>query len=354
MIADADDPAAPPPSPSAEEDAEDCADALSPSIRKLVRQYGVDVSSIRGSGPDGRLRIGDVMAALGGRSGLDAHERGSGEADALAAEPSDIGAPIDAVRATSDEPLGAAAEPDTGVHERAEAAAAFDATGGGAATTIFECDLAGIAAHRLRSRERGTELSVLSYFAVACARALDAVPEANGGHRAVHLGIDTILDGEERALLIRNARELTVEAVEGELRASANAARGGCGPESRDATGPGSRDAAGGESRDAAGAESRDATGRESRDATLRIVDYGAAGSVLALPTPLAEGHVASVGIGRPRRGIAVRRVEGEEVLRAATLCYVALTFRPAALTLARATAYLREVVRVVESWPRA
>src|SRR3970040_1568321 len=44
------------------------ADALSPSVRRLVRQYELDVTGIHGSGPHGRIRIADVMALIGGRT----------------------------------------------------------------------------------------------------------------------------------------------------------------------------------------------------------------------------------------------------------------------------------------------
>src|SRR5688572_26294303 len=49
-------------------------DSLSPAVRRLVRQFDLDITGIHGTGPEGRIRVGDVMGLLGGRT--DAGTRG--------------------------------------------------------------------------------------------------------------------------------------------------------------------------------------------------------------------------------------------------------------------------------------
>lgn len=294
MTSNHDDPDLP---PADDEDGEDASDSLSPSVRRLVKQYGLDVSAIRGSGPAGRIRVGDVLAALGGSV---QEEREPDDDESPAAAKDARAAPGSAIRAGVAVPFALPA------------------------TTVFECDLRAVAAHRRASRERGVEISVLSYFLFACTRALDAAPEANGPMAAVHVGIVTAIAGETRTVLIHNARELTLEGFEDELRAAGNAACAGLPPEG------------------------------EGGAATLRVHDYGAAGSVLALPLPLGEEGTASLGLGRPRRQLVVRRVEGEEVPRAATLCYLTLTFDPDSLSLERANRYLARLVQILELWPQS
>src|SRR5688572_33079882 len=49
-------------------------DSLSPAVRRLVRQFDLDITGIHGTGPAGRIRVGDVMGLLGGRT--DAGTRG--------------------------------------------------------------------------------------------------------------------------------------------------------------------------------------------------------------------------------------------------------------------------------------
>jgi len=43
-------------------------DTLSPAVRRLVRQFDLDVTGIHGTGPSGRIRVGDVMGLLAGRT----------------------------------------------------------------------------------------------------------------------------------------------------------------------------------------------------------------------------------------------------------------------------------------------
>ena len=86
--------------------------------------------------------------------------------------------------------------------------------------------------------------------------------------------------------------------------------------------------------------------------ATLLIHQHGASGSLIATPTPIGHGHAASLGLGRVRREIVVRNVNGEEAPRVAARCYVSLSFYPDRLDLRRANRFLAQLVRVLEQWP--
>lgn len=55
--------AAPAPAATASEDTGDGVTTLSPAVRRLVLEHGVDPSKIKGSGKDGRLTKEDVLAA---------------------------------------------------------------------------------------------------------------------------------------------------------------------------------------------------------------------------------------------------------------------------------------------------
>src|SRR5262249_10175249 len=43
-------------------------DALSPAVRRLVRQYDLDITGVYGSGPAGKIRVGDIIGMLDGRA----------------------------------------------------------------------------------------------------------------------------------------------------------------------------------------------------------------------------------------------------------------------------------------------
>jgi hypothetical protein len=73
---------------------------------------------------------------------------------------------------------------------------------------------------------------------------------------------------------------------------------------------------------------------------------------VLATPTPLGTGRVASLGVGRARREIVLRSIDGEETPRATTRCHLSLSFLPEHVTLRRANQFLAHTVRLLEQWP--
>ncbi len=54
--------------PASVEAAPNPSDTLSPAVRRLVRQFDLDITGIHGTGPAGRIRVGDVMGLLAGRT----------------------------------------------------------------------------------------------------------------------------------------------------------------------------------------------------------------------------------------------------------------------------------------------
>ena len=79
---------------------------------------------------------------------------------------------------------------------------------------------------------------------------------------------------------------------------------------------------------------------------------YGESGSLLATPTPIGAGHAASVGIGRVRREIVVRTVDGAETPRVAARCYLSLSFLADRVPLHHANRALAGAVAILEAWP--
>jgi hypothetical protein len=86
--------------------------------------------------------------------------------------------------------------------------------------------------------------------------------------------------------------------------------------------------------------------------ANLLVHHYGESGSVLATPTPLGAGHAASVGIGRIRREIVVRTIDGVEAPRVAARCYLSLSFLADRVPLHDANRMLAAAVAILETWP--
>lgn len=278
--------------------------ALSPAVRRLVRQYDLDVTGIHGTGPGGRIRVGDVIGLLGGRA----------ESAARPSEPR-------ASAAFADERPERAANARSRGAERAAAPAPTPAAA--PTCTVFECDLGRVLARRKRERlANNAEPLLTSYFVAACREALRAVPEAaaKDGPLPTRLGVLlAAVDGEVRTSVV-DADDPPLAALDERVRMFDRALRTG---------------------------------GNAALDTADLVVDnYGASGSLLMTPTPLGPGRAASVGIGRVRRAIVVKNADGEEAPRVAAVCYVTLTFQPERIAPHRANRFVAELVRVLEQWP--
>ncbi len=139
---------------------------LSPAVRKLVDENNLDPSAIAGTGKDGRLLKGDVLAAL---------EKGTGKS-----------APAPAARAPS-------APDDASREERIRmtrlrqtiARRLKDAQNTAAMLTTFnEVDMTAVMALRaeykdLFEKKHGVKLGFMGFFAKACITALQDIPAVN-------------------------------------------------------------------------------------------------------------------------------------------------------------------------------
>ncbi len=206
-------PAAPVPQQA---DSEDVAGAyVTPLVRKLAGEHGVDLGAVQGTGVGGRIRKSDVLAAA------------EVAADKAAAETSS--APPAAARSAagpSDKPVAAATAVATATHQRGKteplsrmrqviATRMVESLQISAQlTTVVEVDVTRIARLRQRAKaefeaREGVKLTFLPFFASAAIEALKAHPVVNSSidlerrevtfHDAEHLGIavDT-----ERGLLV--------------------------------------------------------------------------------------------------------------------------------------------------------
>jgi 2-oxoglutarate dehydrogenase E2 component (dihydrolipoamide succinyltransferase) len=210
-------PAPPAPGPSAGA-APRAAGPLSPAVRRLVTEHGLDPATIPASGKGGRLTKEDVLAHLERQNAAPA----PAAVPALPAAEGDEVVPMSRIRRRIAERL-----------VEAQRTAAI-------LTTFNEIDMAAVVALRARMRERfervhGVGLGFMSFFARACVLALRDVPIVNAEirgedivyHRAVHLGIAV---GTERGLVVpvvRNAERRSFAEIEREIARLAALAREG-------------------------------------------------------------------------------------------------------------------------------
>jgi 2-oxoglutarate dehydrogenase E2 component (dihydrolipoamide succinyltransferase) len=153
------------------------AQTMSPAVRRAVLEYGVDPSTIKGSGKDGRLTKEDVIAAAEARKG--------GAAPAPASAP----APAPALAAAAPVVSGGAGRSSERVkmtRMRQTIAKRLKAAQDNAAmlTTFNDCDMSAVIEARdkykdLFAKKHDIRLGFMGFFAKAACLALKDVPAVN-------------------------------------------------------------------------------------------------------------------------------------------------------------------------------
>ncbi|MGH2794659.1 MAG: dihydrolipoamide acetyltransferase family protein, partial [Actinomycetota bacterium] len=178
--------------------------ALSPLVRKLARENGVDLGEVKGSGRGGRITKQDVLAYLDQRG---AKPSKTGEIKTRTATPSRPAAESTSSYAV---PSGATEEvPFTRIRKAIAEHMRRSLDTSAHVTNVFEVDMTRIAALRERAKgefkkQEGFSLTFLPFVASAVVQAVQAFPEFNAHvdgeaatatlFRAVNLGIAVARD----------------------------------------------------------------------------------------------------------------------------------------------------------------
>jgi pyruvate dehydrogenase E2 component (dihydrolipoamide acetyltransferase) len=222
--------AAAPTAPSAADDDEVAGTYVTPLVRKLASEHGVDLNSLTGTGVGGRIRKSDVLSAANAVAEQEAEEVAAPVAAApVAAAPTPAAPAAPAVSAApSPSALRGRTEKLSRLRQVIAARMVESLHVSAQLTTVVEVDITRIARLRAQAkddfeRREGVKLSFLPFFAVAAVEALKAHPNVNSSvdteantvtyHEAEHLGIavDT-----ERGLLvpvIHNAGDLNLGGI---------------------------------------------------------------------------------------------------------------------------------------------
>ncbi len=158
-----------PPAPATKADppaAAKTAEALSPSVRRLVDEHGLDAARIAGSGKGGRLTKADVLAHM------------------KTAEPPAPAEPAPAAPATAGPARGEERVRMTRLRRRIAERLKEAQNTAAILTTFNEVDMTEVLAARARYRDRfekkhGVRLGFMSFFAKACIAALKEIPSVN-------------------------------------------------------------------------------------------------------------------------------------------------------------------------------
>ena len=265
---------------------------LSPAVRRLLAEHGLDPGQVRGTGEGGRITVDDVLRhAAAGTAGAR-----SGPATSAAA-------------GRTESVIGVRRVPHSAVRKRIAARMVESLLHTAPhVTTVFEIDLSAVLAHRARHRQafagRGVALTLTAYFVRAAIEAIAQVPEANSRwgeealeiYETVNFGIGTATPEGLVAPVLRGAEALDLERTAAGIETLVRRARDG------------------------------KLTPEEVRGGTFTLSNHGVSGSLIAAPIILYPGQAAILGIGKlEKRAVVIE--DGEEArIEIRPRCYATLT----------------------------
>jgi len=288
--------------------------ALSPAVRRLLAERGLDASDVAGSGPGGRITVEDVLRA----------------------DPAGTAAAAPAAAAVAAPPEGVRRVPHTAVRRRiAEHMVQSLLHTAPHVTTVFEADLSAVLRDRAQRREefagRGAPLTLSAYFVQAIVAAIRAVPEANSRwtdtaleiHEAMHIGIATAVAGTGLVVPVlrdAQARDLfdTARGLE-DLVSRARSAR---------------------------------LTPADVRGGTFTMSNHGVSGSLLAAPIIINQPQAAILGVGKLEKRAVVLETGDEQKIVVQPRCYVTLTLDHRVMDGHQANHFMQTFVDTLNRWP--
>ena len=206
-----------PAAPASSDDTEgrDAAAYVTPLVRKLAADHGIDLATLTGTGIGGRIRKQDVMAAAEAKKAPAPAPEAPAPAAAAPAAPAKAPAATDSRRGTTEKMSRLRQTIARRMVESLQISAQL--------TTVVEVDVTRIAKLRDRAKadfaaREGTKLSFLPFFALAAVEALKAHPTVNASvdgdqvtyYGAEHLGV--AVDTEKGLLVpvLKNAGDLNI------------------------------------------------------------------------------------------------------------------------------------------------
>lgn len=297
--------------------------ALSPAVRRAVKQHAVDVTGIVGTGRNGRITRADVDQYVARR----------GEQPAPPAE--DRSAALQPAPA----PASASGEVRSVPHDRMRLAIAQNmlnsVTVAPHVTAVFEADFSAIMAHRARHKaafaRAGANLTFTAYVLAACAKAMKAAPAVNSRwfddhldiYESINIGVGTALGDKGLVVpVVADVQDLSLLGIARRLTDLTGRARDGR------------------------------LTPPDMRNGTFTVSNHGVSGSLFASPIIIAQPQSAILGVGKLEKRVVVREVGGIDTIQIRPLSYVSLTIDHRVVDGHQSNLWLSRFVEVLEGWP--
>ena len=294
---------------------------VTPIVRKLARDLGVDLATVSGTGVGGRVRREDVEAAT-------AAARAAAAAPAPAPAPA---AKVEAVREPS--PLRGTTEKMSRLRQTIARRMVESLQTAAQLTTVIEVDATKVAALRARSKDaflakHGTKLTFLPFFVKAATEALAYHPKINAtindkevtyfDYEHVGIAVDT-----PRGLLvpvIKNAGEKDIPGIAASINDLAARTRDSkIGPD-------------------------------ELSGSTFTVTNTGSGGALFDTPV-LNMPETAIMGVGTiVKRPVVMKGIDGADVIAIRSMVYLSLSYDHRLVDGADASRFLMDVKKRLEA----
>ena len=309
--------AAAPAAPAAASELESDPNYVTPIVRKLASDMGVDLARVTGTGIGGRIRKEDVIAA-----GSQAPAASASSASVPAAAPSAAASPL---RGTS--------EPMTRLRKVLAERAVASMQQSAQLTTVVEVDVTAVAQLRDRVKadflaKTGNKLSFMPFFTLAAAEALRAHPKINstaeGENIVYHDGenISFAVDTERGLLtpVLRNTASMSIAELARQIADMAERTR------------------------------NNQLKPDELSGGTFTVTNTGSRGALFDTPVVfLPQSAILGTGIVTKRPAV-VKDASGNEAIAIRSMVYLALSYDHRIIDGADASRYLSDVKMRLEA----
>ena len=319
--------------PAPEVEAESPAGPLSPLVRKMAREYGIDLRQVRGSGAGGRITKQDLeayMSAQGARTMAQSSAPQTAIATTTPSTPAVYAptAPAPAPMPRAEAPR-ARVEPMSVMRQRIAEHMVMSKRISAHVTTVHKTDMTKIARMRERNKAEfqqryGYSLTFLPFVAKAAAEAIRHFPILNASiegtniiyHNEINIGIAVALENGLIVPVIRSADEKNVVGLQRSIVDLSTRAR------------------------------SRQLKPDEVQGGTFSITNFGSFGSVFATPV-INQPQVAVLGVG----AVEKTPVVVDDAIAIRSIAYLALTFDHRLIDGALADQFTAKVKSILENW---
>ena len=326
--------AAPSPQPAAQAEADLPTGALSPLVRKMAREYGIDLRQVKGTGGGGRITKQDLEAYMSAQ-GARTMEQGGAPAPPAPAVPAPSQAPARPVTPAPAAPMPRAeaprarVEPMSVMRTKIAEHMILSKRTSAHVTTVHKTDMTRIAKmrdrHKAEFQQRyGYSLTYLPFVIAAAVEAIRAYPIVNASiegnniiyHNEINIGMAVALENGLIVPVIRNADEKNVTGLQRAIVDLSTRAR------------------------------SRQLKPDEVQGGTFSITNFGSFGSVFATPI-INQPQVAILGVGSVEKVPVVL----DDAIAIRSIAYLALTFDHRLIDGAVADQYTGKVKSILEGW---